>query len=506
MGSGRDKKKKHSTNSAKTKGKEVVKKTKEDDIDSLLKEFSIQQDALFKVTEESVACPSARSNAALFHYNDFLFLFGGEAYVGNKTLVFNDLLKYNISKNTWTRISCPNSPAPRSSHQLVTFPTNIAFLFGGEFTSPNETQFFHYKDFWSLDLTKYEWTKIDGKLPPPRSGHRMQPWKHYIILFGGFFDSGSVKYYNDLWVFDTKTYKWSEIKTLNSPAPRSGFQFTTFNDSIILYGGYSKHLGKGLIYTDMWILDLNIDQKLIKWSQRKTNGPTKRSGCTMIPFKNRLIMIGGVEDVEQDDVIKSVCLNQVWVYIVDSNKWFQLNLKPDSRIGCDDDQDVDVEDIIFPWPRFNTMTTVVGKNLFMYGGILETKNREITLNDLWSFNADTPKSWKSIIYDEIDVTKKSEDEDDEWSDEEEEEEAEQDQPRENVIRNENYPLPLEPLNVYFTRTIAYWQVLVLEEYKQDDFDGVKAIRKSAFDACRVYWQDNQEKMNELAKFVQEHTE
>ena len=79
----------------------------------------------------------------------------------------------------------------------------------GEFVSPNETSFFHYKDFWSFDLGTNEWEKLEVKgRPSPRSGHRMAAYKNLIVLFGGFYDTArETKYYDDLWVFDTLSYK-----------------------------------------------------------------------------------------------------------------------------------------------------------------------------------------------------------------------------------------------------------------------------------------------------------
>ena len=56
-------------------------------------------------------------------------------------------------------------------------------------------------------------------------------WKHYIVLFGGFYDPGvrsmyivaqrhassthpghAANYLSDLWVFDTQEYKWKQIE------------------------------------------------------------------------------------------------------------------------------------------------------------------------------------------------------------------------------------------------------------------------------------------------------
>ena len=61
----------------------------------------------------------------------------------------------------------------------------------------------------------------------------MAMWKHYIVLFGGFYDPGiksehilcrkhyptnsntlttTANYLNDLWLFDTQEYKWRQIE------------------------------------------------------------------------------------------------------------------------------------------------------------------------------------------------------------------------------------------------------------------------------------------------------
>jgi hypothetical protein len=56
----------------------------------------------------------------------------------------------------------------------------------------------------------------------------MAVWKHYIVLFGGFYDPGytstfsqpgclliyvtlAANYLNDMWVFDMQEYKWKQI-------------------------------------------------------------------------------------------------------------------------------------------------------------------------------------------------------------------------------------------------------------------------------------------------------
>ena len=63
---------------------------------------------------------------------------------------------------------------------------------GGEFSSLNQTSFHHYRDFWCFDISTHTWERIEtkGSMPSARSGHRMAIWKHFIVLFGGFYDPG----------------------------------------------------------------------------------------------------------------------------------------------------------------------------------------------------------------------------------------------------------------------------------------------------------------------------
>jgi hypothetical protein len=68
-------------------------------------------------------------------------------------------------------------------------PLPQIFIFGGEFSSPSQTSFHHFRDFWSLDVETHEWERIETKVKPsPRSGCRMALWKNWIVLFGGFYD------------------------------------------------------------------------------------------------------------------------------------------------------------------------------------------------------------------------------------------------------------------------------------------------------------------------------
>ncbi|KAI9168476.1 Kelch repeat-containing protein 3 [Blastocladiella emersonii ATCC 22665] len=341
-------------NERKTQKKEKKNKKKaaaagsdsdEEDIEAIIEAFKKRQEEEVRITDEVVADPPSRRSNASITVNplnpDELILFGGEWYDGRHTIFNNNLYFYNVEKNEWRKISSPNSPGPRSSHQMVATPNGLLFCFSGEFASKNESQFLHYKDFWKFDVRTKAWEKLDPKIKPsPRSGHRMTLWKNYIVLFGGFYETyAQTKYYDDLWVFNLQDYKWTKIEIpdhLGSrPTARSGFQMFAHKDHVFVYGGYCKQFVKGqkvkgVTHTDLWALKMTPDLKHMRWERRKKMGyyPGPRAGATMTVWKDRAILFGGVQDVEiSDELMESTCFNDMYAYQMESNKWYSMTLR-----------------------------------------------------------------------------------------------------------------------------------------------------------------------------------
>ncbi|RXW12652.1 hypothetical protein EST38_g13202 [Candolleomyces aberdarensis] len=173
-----------------------------------------------KVTEELVeGPPSQRANATLtpFPNGAHLWCIGREFFNDdNHAHFYNDTFRYSPEKDEWRKFVSPTCPGPRSAHAVAASPAGGGklFLFGGEFSSLHQTMFHHYGDFWCFDIQTHLWDRIETKIrPTPRSGHRMTMWKHFVVLFGGFYDPGiTTRYRNDLWVFDTQEYSWKLIE------------------------------------------------------------------------------------------------------------------------------------------------------------------------------------------------------------------------------------------------------------------------------------------------------
>jgi len=270
------------------------------------------------------------------HKDNELILFGGESFENDMVVVYNDLFRYNVKKAEWKKIESPNSPAPRCSHQCVC-AKNFMYTFGGEFTSPSQSQFYHYRDTWKLNLDTNQWTEIQTKgSPNARSGHRMQLWRRKVILFGGFYDVGTeTRYFNDIWAFDVDTEKWTKLEPKNAlsgnvPAPRSGCVTGVHGDYFYVLRGYSLEkktkdsAPKGVVHTDAWVFNL-VE---LTWEKIKTPGksPSIRSGMSGVVDRTRILTFGGVFDEETKDDMKSLFYGDMFQFHMDSRRWFPLAL------------------------------------------------------------------------------------------------------------------------------------------------------------------------------------
>lgn len=630
---------------AKAEEKRVRRETKkvspEDDIDAIL--INIQKEDAKKkeiIVEDNAPRPSPRSNCSL-HINPLketeLILYGGEFYNGQKTFVYGDLYRYDIEKQEWKLISSPNSPPPRSAHQAVCWK-NYLYVFGGEFTSPNQERFHHYKDFWLLDLKTNQWEQLNYKgSPSPRSGHRMILYKHKIIVFGGFYDTlREVRYFNDLHVFDLDQFKWQEIKPTPGcmwPSARSGFQFFVYQDEIYLYGGYSKEVSsdknsseKGIVHADLW----SLDPKTWEWNKVKKSGmpPGARAGFSMCVHKKRAVLFGGVVDMEMGgDVMMSLFLNELYGFQLDTRRWYPLELRKekstkeklkttqdekqdrtsvdngtnnmeienlvenDEYMNMDSGEDFDTESnisdisshmertvavgnrkmtrpsnektvesspnfvvqsselpqVVKPCGRINSCMVVGRDTLYIYGGTMEIKDREITLDDLYTLNLSKLDEWKCIIPASVSEWVEESENEDEDGDEDnsdmEDYETGDDDSCENddedddevgngcstsiemgeavaIIRGEGKslrrkekkgrieqiraslglsdsqrtPVPGESLKDFYKRTNMYWQMAAYEHTQHTG----KELRKDGFDLAEARYKELKPILDELA--------
>jgi len=374
MGAGRDKRKKHAkklgkttaapSGAAKTEHKRertleknqrrLTRELAGDDIDAILAALALANRERDEVSiEKDCPKPSARACATMVCVQrggkHELVVYGGERAEGDACFVSNDAYVYDCDRNKWSKVTCANAPHPRSGHQALAHRTHV-YVFGGEFTSPNQERFLHYRDAWRFDTENNVWEQMPTKNgPSARSGHRMAVHGKRAIMFGGFYDTGNaeVKYFNDVWEFNLETHEW-KCRCVGGegaigPSPRSACHVAVIDDEFILYGGYCKNVEvgekaedineRGMTFDDTWKLDL----KTWRWERLKKLGlaPSARAGAVsaLHALKKRMVLFGGVVDheIKRGDVIVSEFFTDAYNLNLEAKKWFPVTLYGDDK-------------------------------------------------------------------------------------------------------------------------------------------------------------------------------
>jgi len=537
---GKKEKGRSSEKAAQKLAKKDMKNENMEDLESLIAEFQEMDKKRTTFYEEKCDHPSPRSSLSVVSHpdKDELILFGGEYFNGTKTHVYNDLYVYNTKKNEWVKQMIPNMPPPRCGHQAVAVSKDGGqmWIFGGEFASPTSSQFYHYKDLWVLYLKEHRWEEIRvSGGPSPRSGHRMVIYKNNIFLFGGFHESyKNFMYFNDCYLFSLLDYKWTKLAPSGTgPSPRSACQMCVAPKGIFIIGGYSKikvkkDVEKGNAHTDMFLL--RDDSSKWKWENVKDTGnkPWPRSNFSYVQVSpTRALLFGGVSDEECEEDLESFFHNSLFCVDLVSFRWFsmELRMKTGAKKGKKhpDHESVDVASssgdaetaaieipgtYVLPCGRMNACAMVKRNILYIYGGMFEEGEREVTLNDLWSIDHKKMDEWKQLVAADdtsTDWIEEGDDEGDESSADEDEsqslsaaEEKCEDKPQtssETVMEDFNRRNSddvdshsvheNEAFSVYWTRTKEYWLELACKNLEEDTKANV--VRNDAEAAAQKFF-------------------
>ena len=311
-----------------------------------------------------------------------LYMYGGEYYDGRENLVLDEMLRWDpdarpaegggddgeadaaetVNTGRWVRIHPPGPrPPARCAHSAVHRDGSI-YVFGGEHAS--DDRYHHYRDLWRFDTRTNAWEEVTtrGGAPHARSGHRSVAWRHYMLLFGGFHESlrSETRWFNDVHIFDFQTATWTELKfgrLARAPPARSAANVAVCaapTEALVVYGGYSKVKGgnasgggqpgirsEGITHTDCWVLPLKSllpakgsgainGSNPPSWERvtRKGEYPSPRAGTSCVVHRNRMLVYGGVSDLEGDHHrMESVFYDDLFAFDMERRRWFAMRLK-----------------------------------------------------------------------------------------------------------------------------------------------------------------------------------
>lgn len=251
--------------------------------------------------------PARVGHAAVLCGNAFIVYGGDTVDTDNDGFPDNNFYLFNINNNKYT---IPNhilhKPNGRYGHTLQVISLNNSssrlYLFGGQL----ENQV--YNDLYYFELNTFKSSKAKWELvepannfkPPPLTNHSTTVYKSKLYVFGGVYNNEKVS--NDLWSFDALTNKWQQIPTSGALPPATNeHSCCVANDKLYIYGGNDF---SGVIYSSLYVLDLNTNvwSKLI--DEADIDGPGPRCGHTMtfVPKYNKIVIMGGDKnDYVSDD-------------------------------------------------------------------------------------------------------------------------------------------------------------------------------------------------------------
>ncbi|EEA05890.1 kelch motif family protein [Cryptosporidium muris RN66] len=291
--------------------------------------------------------PSPRNNHASASYGNILIIHGGH----NGEIWLDDMFQFEILKSDfyeyievnecligeWKKLApCRNTsnPPARACHTLSRV-FNKLYLFGGY----NGSHCFN--DLWMFDLVTKRWSEIilEGKIPFGRNGHCTVSNSRNIIFFGGHSGKSSV---NEVLCFNLSTNTFSKPKMYGvCPPARKGHTTNIIDDNtIVVFGGYSRGIRSNCLY----ILDITNLPESVRWEQRIENqapSPRQRHSTTTIG-PGKIFLFGGYD-------------GKNWLadaYILDTSKFLdsfhnrKISLPMLGNLGCLVDNP-DFSDVVF---------------------------------------------------------------------------------------------------------------------------------------------------------------
>jgi N-acetylneuraminic acid mutarotase len=420
--------------------------------------WSLDKDA-WKMIESPNTPPPRCSHQAVAH-GGFLYIFGGEFATSEQFYHYNDLWRLCIKSNQWEKLEpAGKGPSARSGHRMAVW-RNRLIVCGGFYEAFRETKWYQDLYILHLTEMKWEKISFPttALLPGPRSGHQVavhEP-KDVMYMYGGYSkikepgQGKEAKVYEDLWCLSLKPIlsghapKWDKLgKKGAPPSKRSGAAMVVHKGRALLFGGVideevSNNTLNSTFYNDLFAFDMDRRQWFqLGLKKEKEKGGRRRKQARPDDGDEEEEGRGQEENEEDyldsdDELAVAQRQDKAFVYVGEDGKLIYVaheedetkeeeeikgggekESKPpaapiheeeetkDGGKEADTDNDAkassDASSASWPLPRINPGLTVRGNTIYVYGGLLEIKDREYTLDDCWALDLNTRTCWRQLL-------------------------------------------------------------------------------------------------------------
>jgi hypothetical protein len=177
--------------------------------------------------------PCTRSSHGLSIVGEKLVLYGGEHVARTPLEDFQAL--WIASEEEWRCIIPELKPPPRVAHAQAAVG-DLVYIFGGRAGITMEEK--PMNDLWKFDVKSESWTKVEtlGTPPSPRSFHRMVSCSGSLYIFGGCGAEGRMA---DLYKLELATLTWQNFGTSPLLKGRGGANLIVLEDKLTVVGGFA---------------------------------------------------------------------------------------------------------------------------------------------------------------------------------------------------------------------------------------------------------------------------
>ncbi|XP_006212474.2 kelch domain-containing protein 4 [Vicugna pacos] len=345
-----------------------------------------------------------------------LWVFGGEfaSPDGEQFYHYKDLWVLHLATKTWEQVRSPGGPSGRSGHRMVAWKRQL-ILFGGFHESTRD--YIYYNDVYAFNLDTLTWSKLSpsGAGPTPRSGCQMSVTAQgSIVVYGGYSKQRVRKdvdrgiQHSDMFLLKSEEgregrWAWTRINPSGAkPTPRSGFSVAVApNHQTLLFGGVCDKEEEESLEGD-FLNDLHFyDPARNRWFAGQLKGPRsekrrRRRGKKAEPGGADKQEVEHTSTQEPLEVIREVVAEDGTVVTIKQVLAAPgMAGRPESDV--EDSPEEAVVPPVEPSPRSNAMLAVKHGRLYLYGGMFEAGDRQVTLSDLYCLDLHKMEEWTVLV-------------------------------------------------------------------------------------------------------------
>ncbi|EGG20116.1 hypothetical protein DFA_07236 [Cavenderia fasciculata] len=308
-----------------------------------LKNLTAKNSVQWSPLEFNGVFPTKRYKHTSSVYKNYVVIIGGQRSNSKR---YGDIYYYDTKTNEFSRPKIVGDQPPRFSRHTSQVIGDKIYIFGG--FNGNGTYF----NLSTYNLKLKKWKNIletKGMAPDPRSNHSSAVIgsKYYIFSGNNTTNDGEYKILEDFYYLETKTLTWHKINaTGDIPCGRGGHTMEVIDGKIYLFGGgiWSPVSDWTQRFNDIHIYDPETNC----WSKPSIYGPAPNTSTftTSFVYGRFLVLFGG-----GCQSTNSVCNN---TYALDTKSMNWINMP--------------LSDTYTPRPRDMATASLVGNNLFVFGG------------------------------------------------------------------------------------------------------------------------------------------